>query len=338
VRSSFLPRLINSPFGDPGLYVALRWLGRALLFDLGSLERLPASLLTRVGHIFVSHTHLDHFIGFDRVLRVFLGRADRVHVYGPKGFTENVAGKLRGYTWNLVENYRFSLAVHEVRDDRVLRTRMAAHEEFRPVFEEERPFTGVLHEEEAFTVRATILDHRIPCLAFAVSEPTHLNVRVDALERLGLPPGPWLSNLKRAIRAGLPDEAPFTIQYREHGQLRETTFPLGQLRRTLILESKGMKIGYVVDVLFHAENVHKVVELVRGADVLFCESLFLDQDRDEATKRYHLTARQAGTIARLAQVGQLKTFHFSPRYSGRASELHAEAQATFRGDIPPDEP
>ncbi len=338
VRSSFAPRLINGPFGDPGLYVGLRWLGRAVLFDLGSLDRMPASALARVTHIFVSHTHMDHFIGFDRVLRIFLGRADLLHLYGPAGFTENVAGKLRGYTWNLVENYRFSLVVHEVDGPSIRTTRMAAWEGFRPSREGEQPFTGVLHAEDAFSVHAAILDHRIPCLAFALSEPTRLNVRVDTLQRLGIPPGPWLSELKRAIRSGVADDEPFVVRWREAGQTREANFPLGELRRNLLLETKGMKIAYVVDVLFHAENVRRLVELVQGADILYCESLFLDADRDEATKRYHLTARQAGTIARLAQVEQLRTFHFSPRYSGRANELTAEAQAAFRGEIPADEP
>lgn len=338
MKSSFAPRLVNGPFGDPGLFVALRWLGRALLFDLGSLDRTPASALSRATHIFVSHTHLDHFVGFDRLLRIFLGRDRELSLYGPQGFTENVAGKLRGYTWNLVDHYRFSLLVHEISEDKVLRTRLAARGGFRPEPLDESTFNGTLHEEEAFSVRAVILDHRIPCLAFAVSEPIRLNVRTDALQRLGIPAGPWLTGLKRAVRAGLPEDHRFPIRWRHGSTEQEVQFPLGELRRRLLIETQGTKIGYVVDAVFHAENVRRIVDLVAHADILFCESLFLDQDRHEAAKRYHLTARQAGTIARMANVAQLRTFHFSPRYSGRAELLVAEAQAAFRGEIPTDEP
>jgi len=66
--------------------------------------------------------------------------------------------------------------------------------------------------------------------------------------------------------------------------------------------------------------------------------LFLDADRPEAVKRYHLTARQAGSLARMANVKRLEVFHFSPRYDGMADAIYAEAAAAFSGVIPPDEP
>jgi ribonuclease Z len=93
-----------------------------------------------------------------------------------------------------------------------------------------------------------------------------------------------------------------------------------------------------VDTLFNRYNLERVVALVSGADTFFCESLFLDADRHEASKRYHLTARQAGTLARAAGVARLETFHFSPRYERNPEPLRAEAQAVFRGELPVDEP
>ncbi len=338
VKSAFLPRLVNGPFGDPGLYVALRWQGTALQFDLGRMDRFPAAEILKLTHVFVSHTHIDHFIGFDRLIRLFLARDARLAVFGPPGIIRNVSGKLAGYTWNLVDGYPFVLTVHEVYPERVERVRLRASTAFAVEALESQPFGGVLYEDAAMTVRAAHLDHRIPCLGFAVTEKTHLNVRKDELDRLGVPAGPWLNVLKDAVRTGQSDDTIITASWQKDGTQREVELRLGELRERLLVETPGQKLGYVVDTIFSADNLAKIVALVGGADVFFCESLFLDEDRDQALQRYHLTARQAGTLARLAKVKRLETFHFSPRYDGMAERLYAEAEATFRGTMAPDEP
>ena len=337
MKSAFVPRLVNGPFGDPGLHVGLRWQGTALQFDLGRLDRLPAAEVLKLTHVFVSHTHIDHFIGFDRVVRLFLARAATVELFGPPGIIGNVIGKLAGYTWNLVDGYPFVLRVHEVERHQVRSVQLRATTAFAMEEIGSTPFDGVLHDEPAFSVRAVHLDHRIPCLGFAVVEKAHLNVRKDVLERLGIPAGPWLNALKQAIRAAHPAETPITAAWRDSGGRQQRDFELRELR-DLVVETPGQKLAYVVDTLFSQPNAARVVELARDADVFFCESLFLDADRDQALKRYHLTARQAGTLGRMAKVKRLEVFHFSPRYDGMADQLYAEAAAAFRGDLEPDEP
>jgi ribonuclease Z len=338
VKSAFLPRLVNGPFGDPGLHVGLRWKGTAVQFDLGRLDRLPAAEIFKLTHVFVSHTHIDHFIGFDRIIRLFLARDATLQLFGPPGIIGNVTGKLAGYTWNLVDGYAFTLIVHEVHPERIVSARLRAATGFALEELGTRSFSGVLHDEPAFSVRAVHLNHKIPCLAFALLENAHLNVRTDALDRLGVPAGPWLNRLKEAIRTGEPDDMQISVGWVEGGLRREHQFRLNELREQLIVETPGQRLVYVVDTLFSKPNAVKIVELAHSADVFFCESLFLDEDRDQALSRHHLTARQAGTLARMAEVKRLEVFHFSPRYDGQSERIYAEAAAAFNGEIAADEP
>ncbi len=338
MKFSFQPRLVNGPFGDPGLYVALRWQGQALLFDLGRIDRMPAAQLFKVRQVFVTHTHMDHFIGFDHLLRLFLCRETALELYGPEGIIANVAGKLRGYTWNLVDGYPLRLRVYEVGRDRVRGVELPASRAFAPEPLPERSFGGVVAEGNGYRVSAVHLDHRIDCLGFAAEEDTHLNVRTDALEQLGVPPGPWLNALKAAVRRGDPEDQCVLAEWRSGGTVQRRELPVGFLRRRLLVETPGQKLAYVTDAIFSAANAERIVALARGADVFYCESLFADADREQALRRYHLTARQAGTLARLARVKRLELFHFSPRYDGQAERLRAEGEAAFRGDLEPDEP
>ena len=338
MATAFQPRLLNPPFGDPGLYVGLRHQGRAMLFDLGRLDRQPAAELLKVTHVFVSHTHMDHFIGFDHLLRLFLARPLHLDLFGPPGIIANVRGKLAGYTWNLVDSYPFTLAVHEVGTAQIEVVQLPARSAFTPEPRPARPFDGMLVETPHLTVTCTHLDHRIPCLGFALTETTRLNVRPERLAALGVPPGPWLNRLKDAVRAGEADDALIEARWRSADGPQARRFTLGELRELLLEQRRGQKIAYVVDTLFSRANLERIRVLADEADIFFCESLFLDADRDQASKRYHLTARQAATLARAARVAKLETFHFSSRYDRNPAPLRDEAQAVFRGELPTDDP
>ncbi len=336
MRPSFHPRLVNGPFEDPALFVPFFFEKRALLFDMGDLHRLSAKEILKLTHGFVTHTHMDHFAGFDALLRIFLGRQKAFHVFGPPNFLQNIEGKLASYTWNLVENYShgFFLKATEVHPTYTISRIYDCKKGFKSNrAPEEAPFDGTLLAEPAFSVHAIHLDHKIPCLGFTLKERFHVNIMKDSLKRLKIPVGPWLRRFKEALYEEHDLEENFQVVWKEDGKERKLTFRLGDLANQIACISPGQKITYIVDVLFSPENAEKIIDFARNADHLFIEAAFLDAELEIARNKYHLTAKQAGTLARKADVKQFTLFHFSPRYAHSAHLFQEEAHQAFTENI-----
>jgi ribonuclease Z len=334
MKSGIEPALINDPFGDPGLLVKFLLQKRALLFDLGDLSALSNGDLLKVSHVFVSHTHIDHFIGFDRLLRSLFGQEKTVTIFGPKDIIQNVAGKLAGFTWNLVDQYDESLTIEvvEVRQSGLLKGTFRAIERFQLCDERQEPFVdGMIVDDPTFTLRTAILEHRIPCLGFALEEKPHVNIDKDKLESMKAESGPWLNELKKNVLRNDLESTLIEVPFKEPGGFRTKEIPLGQLKKDLVEVFPGQKIGYVVDAVFNDRNRKKIVDLVDSADIFFCESPFLADEEERGQARYHLTSRQAGTLAREARVKQLQVFHFSSRHKDCREQFYNEAKEAFQG-------
>jgi ribonuclease Z len=330
----FHPKLVNGPFQDPALYIDFLYQRRALLFDIGDITALSTREIHKITEVFVSHTHMDHFIGLDHMLRLFLGRDKRLTIYGPPMIISNVAGKLSAYTWDLVENYddKFEIMVVEIHPDHLERAIFRCHNVFKQEdISEATPFTEILIDEEEFGVRALLLDHSTPCLAFSFEERFHINIKKDRLDILGLPAGPWLNQLKKAVRKERPDEFPLVIPDNKAKGMQGRKRTLRWIKgKDLYSVSDGQKIVYIVDIGYTPKNLSRLIPFAKGADYLFCEAAFLEEDRDIAEKKHHLTAHQAGLIAREAGVRKIIPFHFSPRYQDRLDLLYKEAEAAFK--------
>jgi ribonuclease Z len=333
MRPLFEPALVNDAFGDPGLYADFRDERRALLFDLGDVSGLPPRKLLRLSDIFVSHAHIDHFIGFDHWLRVVLGRKEHVRLFGGPGFLAQVEHKLAAYTWNVVHRYEVALTIeaHELSAaGSGRRALFSSRHRFAREADDSWPRQGdLLFAEDRFRVRAAFLDHDIPCLAFALEESVHVNVWKNRLAELGLPTGPWLRAVKRAVITGAPDDTPIEVQWRDRDGEHSGTRLLAEVRGTLELVP-GRRVGYVTDLRYTETNLRALDALLAGVDILFIESVFLAAEIDHAERKNHLTAAQAGAIARRLGAKAVVPFHFSPRYEGRAAEVLAEVQAAWR--------
>ena len=194
----------------------------------------------------------------------------------------------------------------------------------------DRAYTGTLHAQRAYTMHVDLLDHGIPVLAVALHETEHLSVNKDRLQKLGLQPGPWLSELKNAVRRCLPGEEQIEAQTAD-GTSR--LFRRGEIAREILLRTPGQKIAYFTDLRHSSENCERVLALADGVDLMICETPFLHEDEALARERNHLTARQAGELARRAGARKLAPFHISPRYQGREQELIDEAAEAFGGTL-----
>lgn len=158
-----------------------------------------------------------------------------------------------------------------------------------------------------------------------------INIWRNKVEALGLEIGPWLRKLKEAVAQGKPDDTLVPVKWRELKPVSPPVLSLRDLKREVLEIAPGRKIAYVVDAAFTPENADKIMSLASGAELLFIEAPFLHADAEHARARRHLTAWQAGTLARQASVKRLVTLHYSPRYNGRREELEREAMAAFHG-------
>src|SRR5258708_4117510 len=317
MRPLFHPSLVNGRYGDPTVYVETLFEKSSLLFDLGEIASLAPRKIQRVDQIFVSHAHIDHFVGFDHLLRLLVGREKAVYLYGPSGFAQRVFHKLQAYRWNLVEGYPCDLVfvVSELETPNSIST---SQFRLKRAFAAEPSVSkttldGALCDEPTHRVSAAILEHGTPCLGFALQEAAHVNIWKNRLTERGLPVGPWLRWLKKAVVEGRADDFFIWIDgtATSDGRLER----LGSLR-DLLTVTAGQKIAYVTDVADTPANRAAIVALGQNSGILFLEDAFAGADAALSEERAHLTTTAAGVIAREANVRRVQPFHFPPAYQG----------------------
>jgi ribonuclease Z len=325
--------LANGVFEDPVLYVDFVFEKRALLFDAGNLRNLATRKLLRISDVMISHAHMDHFADFDWLLRLMVGRDKILRVFGPSGLIQRVEHKLSAYSWNLVHNYSDDLVVmvtEVLSDSQAKRARFHCRDSFQQHYEGLINISsGVIIDEPAFQVRTAIFEHDIPCLGYCLEEKQHVNVWKNRLEALQLPVGPWLRDLKQAVFESRSDDTLIRVWWVENKLTNERFLPLGMLKKEVLRMVPGQKIGYLVDIAYNEPNRNKAIAVFDGCNLLFIECAFMQEHADLAAYRNHLTAHQAGLIAKAARAEQVIPIHFSPRYSDCEQALRAEVDAAL---------
>ncbi|SFE66691.1 Clp1/GlmU family protein [Nitrosomonas sp. Nm166] len=320
--------LVNGILGDPLLHVRLRQQRRSLLFDLGEGMRLPARIAHQVTDVFITHAHIDHIGGFMMLLRSRIGQFPPCRLYGPPGLAQHIAGFLQGILWDRVAERAPCFEVAELHADRLLRFRLRAGHKTAVQLDEVKLQAGIILQDTGFRIRAQLLDHHTPVLAYAFEPTMEINIRKDILQARGWKPGPWLAILKNHLLAE-NDTAIITLP-------DGTVARVADIAADLTLIKPGKKLVYATDLADTPDNRQRLQSFAQYAHTFFCEARFIEADAEQAARTGHLTTRACGEIAMAAEVARLVPFHFSQRYPDKLQQIYDEVYvACSRVVIPP---
>jgi ribonuclease Z len=168
---------------------------------------------------------------------------------------------------------------------------------------------GIVYSGPDFDVRAFPLQHTKTCVGYTLEEharPGAFNPGRAAEKNV--PCGPLWSRLQSGETVLSTD-----------GKEVLPSDVLGPAR-------KGRKFSYVTDTKY----IPSIASEVAGSDLLICEGMFEHELAETAAEKKHMTAYQAGTVARDAQVKKMALIHYSPRYTDTDLKLLlTEAKSVF---------
>lgn len=172
----------------------------------------------------------------------------------------------------------------------------------------EHPVEGPgLVEEGDFRIEAFFLEHGVDNIGWRITEPDRRKFDAEKLAHLKIR-GPRVGELTREGRIEVDGRV---VELDEVSWVRP-----------------GDTFASVID----TRMCDQAVEAARGAKLLLCESTYSDEHQKLAHHHFHLTASEAATIAKRAEVELLVLTHFSARYLDLLPMLR-EAQAIFPNTI-----
>ena len=238
-------------------------------------------------------------IGFGGLDRVLLTHAHLDHVLGLAGLLATFALYRVGGTVEIIGSEETLGFVRRYLGGAIGPEREGAYR-LRTIW------PGPVLVERGWRLDAFAVAHRgTQSLGYVFTGETRHPLLPERLDALGVPAGPERAALAHGRPVVLADGRRITAEM-VHGA------PVA-----------GAKLAVVGD----TEEVETLIEPVRGADALVIEATFLEADAGLARERGHLTAAEAGRLARDAGVGELLLTHISGRY--QPAEIAAEAARFF---------
>jgi ribonuclease Z len=321
------PAFFGGLLDDPLLYLRIRPEGQALLFDCGQIAHLAKRVVKPIIAVFITHAHMDHIMGVPTLVRHHHASPLPLDLYGPPAIAERVAHLLQGFDWNLCEPTWFTLRVHEIYHDRIRHYRFPGPEGFVQHYDGEETCTSrLIWSSRYVSVEAETLDHKIPSLAFRVTERPPFSVDQQRLETLGLLPGDWIRDLKSRVWKGR-DGVQVKVLHRNGDGIRETVEdnPDG-LYAAIHGEQQAASVGYITDVGWSPDNLTKMEGFLGGLTLLCAECTFLEADVQKARASYHLCSADLNALTTRLAPQFLLPMHLSKSYLRRTFDLYREVQ------------
>ena len=149
---------------------------------------------------------------------------------------------------------------------------------------------GIFFENDEYSLECAELEHGITCLGYSFIEKDRRRIDLSKAKKFGLKEGPLLGKIqngeivvfnKKKIK---PDDVSYVVE--------------------------GRKITFVLDTL-PSKNAYG---LAKDSDILVCEATYESSLEEKGESYYHMTAKQAASIANKANVKKLILTHISARY------------------------
>ncbi len=236
-----------------------------------------------------------------KINRIFLTHWHGDHFFGLPGLLENMSKHKMEKTIEIYGPKGTKLLVKKMADAFLLRYKIKIN-----VHEINK--NGVFLKDPRYIIRATYVKHGMPCIAYTFEEMPRRKIKTDYLKQKGIPEGPMLRQLqdgKDIIFRGRKITA------------REATYL-----------QKGKKVAIILDTRIDKSCVNAA----KNADLLICEATFNRALQKKAKEFYHMTADDAGKLAKKAKVNTLVLTHFSQRYNS-IQELENEAKEHFKNVV-----
>ncbi|GAB3415550.1 ribonuclease Z [Niabella aquatica] len=166
--------------------------------------------------------------------------------------------------------------------------------------------SGTLLAIDGVEVSCFRTDHRIECYGFVFKE-------IEKLRKLNI----------NAVKA---TEVPVNF-YHHLKKGEDYVTPNGSVIKNELLTfpaDKAKTYAFCADTRYD----EGILDHIKGADMIYHETTYLDVFAEIANARFHSTTRQAGTIARLAGTKKLLIGHFSSRYD-TLEEFEIETREVF---------
>lgn len=315
-------QILGKPGNDNSVFIKIdsgQSITRVLL-DTGAncLHQLHRNEIAQLDHICFSHYHMDHICGFDSVFRLLFNKPIPVHFWGPKETIKVLHSRAMGYTWNLVEGSQCITYIHEISGNSIRNVHIKLEEGFSILHEDPPTIfeNNKIYLDDTIEIQGTILDHKIECMAYAISEPPKYNFNLEVMNSLNLKPGTWCKAVKSNATGSITIEG--------------KNYDLADLKEKLLNVSYGKKLGYITDAIYNEAAKQKLIPLLQFADEVIMECAYLDEEIDLATKHHHMTVTQVSSFAKDAKIKHLNLFHISDRYAPEIrSQFLQKARAIF---------